>query len=141
MKITIQRKTLNKFRRECREAFPKEHFAALHGTRGVDEITITDIVPIPHEATDDSVNYTPHQLRRSKIKALKAEADWIGTIHSHPDLPESPCCEHPSPSDIRSALEDGETVMAIVYLKRKGAGLSSHVGWFIPKVPPKIELL
>lgn len=140
MKITIDRKMLNKFRKECREAYPKELMAVLHGTRSEDGVTITAIKPIPHEATTDLIkDIPPHEMRRSKIKALKAGADWLGTIHSHPSSEANDTCCHPSESDIKSALKDGETVMAIIYVYEGGSRTSAH--FYVPAPIPQIDLV
>lgn len=138
MTITIDRKILNAFRHECRKAYPKEHLAVLHGARTTDGITITKIVAIPHTADENQARYDRHQIFKSKIKALKAEDDWLGTIHSHTWTADSPCCEHPSDSDNITALENGETIMAIVFLWAEGTRSSVH--WYVPQQAPVVVL-
>lgn len=140
MKITISRKILNAFRRQCREAYPLELMAVLHGTRTEDGVIITDIKPIPHVATPDQIKNIPsHVMQRSKIKALASGADWLGTIHSHPHTPECETCWHPSATDQKSAIKDGETIMGIVYVY--SGGTRTEVHWYVPASPPIVELI
>lgn len=139
MKITIPRKILNRFRKECRGAYPKETFAALQGTRNDEGIEITSIVPVPHEGTEDAIFMEPHQIPRAKIRALKNGSEFVGTIHSHPSTPNSPSCEHPSPLDVKMALRDGMAIAAVVSVTH--GGHRSEVYWFVPQAPPKVSLL
>lgn len=139
MKILYPRVILNRFRKQCRLAFPNETIAVLHGARNqAGDILITDIVAIPHVGTEGEVDYRRHgQVRSSKMKALRAKQDWIGTIHSHPTTDEDQCCWHPSDADIKIALADGEVVMGIVYVFEKGSRTSVH--WYVPAAPPVSE--
>lgn len=127
---------MRKFRRECCERFPKERMAVLYGSRTPEGVIIADIVAIPHTATTQMINYDEHHIPKSKIKALEAGYEFVGTIHSHPSTPRSATCAHPSDPDIQSALENGELVMAIVYVYAKGT--KTDVAWFVPAPLPEV---
>lgn len=141
MNITVPRKILNAFRKECRKAFPVEHVGALHGVRGENgDVLITNIVPIVGAtSTEDAVNYNQNHVRRSKMKALRKSQDWLGTIHSHCFTKEVVTCPHPSPTDIKTAISDGEVVMGIVYVCDEGR--ESSVFWYVPSPLPTVQVV
>ena len=148
MKITIPRNVLAPFRKQCREAYPKETIGVLHGVRTeAGDLIIAQIKSIPHTASEDGINYGG-QVYRSKMKALRAGADWLGTIHSHPWTEQCQTCPHPSETDVKSGLEFGEAVMGIVYVfldEPLKAGvkpkLRTSVHWYVPSPIPEVEMV
>jgi hypothetical protein len=135
MNIFCDRKLLFQFRRECRERFPSEHFAAIYGTRSPEgNVLITRIAPIEHTSNSGAIYIKNGAIQRSKRSALRAEADWLGTIHSHCDAPNDPACWHLSDSDIRSALSDGESISGIVFVDQGGTRTTVH--WYVPQPLP-----
>lgn len=139
MKILVPRKQLNRFRKECRERYPIEHIAALFGKRSdLGNILVTRIAPLDHsKATADKVEISNINIRRSKMKALRQEDDWIGTIHSHCTAPKDECCWHMSDADTKTALEYGEAISGIVYVYEGGSRTSVH--WY--EARPQIEVV
>jgi proteasome lid subunit RPN8/RPN11 len=137
MRLIIPRRLLNDFRAECRKAYPYETMAALFGSRMQDGVEITAIVHIPHTAKLGEINHGKRAIPNSKIKALYSGADWLGTIHSHCQSTRYDTCGHPSESDIKSALENGESIMAIVYVFEDGT--RTEVSWYKPVRPIDIQ--
>lgn len=137
MKIFCPRALLLPFRRECRERFPHEHIAALFGQRSNEgNIVITRLAPIKHKATAEDIRYQSIDIHKSKMSGLRKGEEWIGTIHSHCDSPNDPCCWHLSKSDIQSALSYGETVCGIVFVTENGSRTDVH--WYIPHPIPEV---
>lgn len=131
MNILCPRKLLSQFRRECRQRFPKEHFAAVYGLRSDEgNFLITEVVPVKHEADRWGVKIDPDSIIESKEAALVKGVDWLGTIHSHCSTVKDPTCWHLSETDYKSALKWGEAVCGLVYVDRNGT--RTFVQWYIP---------
>lgn len=136
MKVIIRRKLINEFRKQCRKAYPNETVGILRGVRRLNEVEILFIDSIPHAGTTSHVTYDTY---RSKISAARKGTDWLGTIHSHCDSDLMETCGHPSDTDHKEGVKHGETVMGIVYVV-KGDRMRTDVNWFVPAVPPVVEL-
>lgn len=136
MKITLDRKQLLAFRKQCRANYPRETMAVLRGKRTTEGVEIEAIQDFPHTGTVDASHYGDKQIPRAKMKALRKGAEFIGTIHSHCLSKHFDCCGHPSDADIRTALKQGEAVMGIVYVYQ--GGQRTEVNWYVPKPQPEV---
>lgn len=147
MKITVPRKQLNAFRTACRKVFPCETIALLCGSRTQEGVVITEIKSIEHTGDLNEIGDYSEALLRSKISVLrkqlktdpKSGIEFLGTIHSHTYREEDPCCEHMSPTDINSALRDGEIVCGIVYVYAEGKRSAAY--FYQPTALPTVELI
>jgi hypothetical protein len=137
VKINCSRHILRQFRKECREHFPNEHFAAIYGVRSPEgNILITKIAPVFHEGSAHQIDVTEADIYRSKRAALRKDEDWIGTIHSHCDTKKDPVCWHLSNVDIRSALAWGEAICGVVFVDDDGR--RTEVNWYVPSPIPEV---
>lgn len=139
MKIITSRSLLLAFRRECRERFPIENLACIWGHREGDEVHIERIVPLPHDADEHQANYDTRHITASKIKALKAGMEWLGTIHSHCTTRKASACHHLSPADVETAIDNGEIVSGICYVFMDGTRTEIH--WHQPVPLPTVQYL
>ena len=85
---------------------------------------------------ENCIHVKKADVDRAKKAALRRGEDWLGTIHSHTDTKDNPTCWHLSKSDIKSALQWGETVCAIVFVDEEGSRSAVH--WYIPAPIPKV---
>lgn len=137
MKIICPKKLIRRFRGECREAYPNEHFAAIYGLRSDEgNLLITRIAPVPHTSDADGVTIKQNGINSAKMAALRKDQEMIGTIHSHCSSTGDECCWHLSNTDIKSALQWGESVCGIVYVDRGGRRTSVH--WYVPTPIPEV---
>lgn len=137
MNIFCERKLLRQFRKECRERYPNEHFAAIYGSRSDEgNFLITRIAPITHTAKPHSISVTEADITRAKQTALRKGEEFIGTFHSHCDTKKDPVCWHLSDFDIRSALKWGESICGLVFVDSGGA--RTQVYWYVPQPIPDV---
>lgn len=138
MKIIVPRRALLRFRTECRELWPKEHLACLWGERTHDTVSISQFAKFPYRHTADgnlTYDYYP-DVQKSKMAALRAGLEWLGTIHSHPFTRHVACCEHLSETDIHFGVAHGETISGVCLVYKDGRRTSVH--WFLPQIPPEV---
>jgi proteasome lid subunit RPN8/RPN11 len=110
-KVRIKKSALDYFRRQARQAFPKEIQAYLLGTiNSVNEITITDFVsPINYDTqTSEEVGWNRDEFLALKQRAIPEHKSVVGDIHSHPSWP--PIM---SGADYRGAIIDSLLVCGI----------------------------
>ena len=137
MQILAPRKLLRKFRKECRETFPKEHFAVLFGKRSDrGALMITRIAPVAYDSTVDGLDPKKGVIEWSKTQAIKNGDEWLGTIHSHCHRATDPACWCLSEQDVRTAMAWGESVCGLVYVYDRGKRTSLH--WYIPQPLPEV---
>jgi hypothetical protein len=137
VKIIVPRKALLQFRKECRQAWPKEHLACIWGHRSADAVMVARFKEIPFTGTDGAAKYHYKDIRRSKMAALRAGFEWLGTIHSHTCLEDEAACEHLSPADVSTGLTTGEVISGVVLVYDSGKRSEMH--WWEPRVPPEVE--
>jgi hypothetical protein len=124
------------YMRRAKKAFPNEYVEALWGVPTVDSFRITDFVKLRAigsknhiECYDDST-----EIKRQILEAKAAGKEFLGTIHTHPSKAFDTAA---STTDHHSAVQDGERIMGVVVLHKKGRRFISEVEWWFPQ--PKIE--
>jgi len=137
--LCINRRQLEAFRWECKRAFPNETVAVLFGERIEHGLRIDRIERIDFTGDENGLQIEDRHIRNSKIKALRQQSDWLGSIHSHPDTTNDGTCPHLSSMDIRSAIRFGETVCGVVYVYNGGKNTEIH--WQIPTPEPVVKYL
>jgi hypothetical protein len=137
VKIIVPRKALLQFRKECRQAWPKEHLACIWGRRTPDTVVVASFRTILFIGTVAAAHYADEDIRRSKMAALRAGLDWLGTIHSHTFQKTAATCEHLSPADIDTGVSNGEVISGVVLVYDSGKRTEVH--FFEPRVPPEVE--
>ena len=139
MKLVVPRKHLQEFRTKCRTAYPNEYMGALFGVRTDAGIEIHAIKDIEHLSNADGCYFLDKTITRSKMSALRAEKEFVGTIHSHCHQPAVETCEHMSELDTQSAVKFGELVCGIVYVFDEGHKTEVH--WYVPIALPEVDYL
>ena len=139
MVLCINRRELEMFRRECKRAFPNETVAVLFGERIEHGLRIDRIEVLPHTGDENGLQVQDRHIRNSKIKALRQQSDWLGTIHSHGSTPDCSTCPHLSDTDIRSAIKMGETICGVVHVYN--GGKNTEICWQVPTPVPTVRYL
>ncbi len=135
MVILYPKKLLRKFRDECKKRYPLETLTAIFGQRAPNgDVMITRLEHIAGRTSESQVEISDHNIRKSKISALRGQDDWLGTIHSHCWTKEVDCCGHLSEADVLSAVEFGETICGVVYVY--DSGKKSVLNWYVPTPLP-----
>ena len=137
MILVIDRKQLEAFRRECKRAYPNETVAVLFGERIEHGLRIDRIERIDFTGDENGLAIQDRHIRSSKIKALRQQSDWLGTIHSHGSTAESSSCPHLSDTDIRSAIEYGEAICGVVHVYDEGK--KTEICWQVPTPRPMVK--
>lgn len=139
MRITLPRKMLLAFRRECRAKYPLEHLACVWGHREGDNLRIEKIAPISYTASESMATYDYSRINKSKMAALRAGMEWLGTIHSHCSTARIDTCQHLSECDVETAIDHGELICGICYVFNEGR--HTEVYWHQPVASPAVEYL
>ena len=144
LKVTIDQKTLNAFKRRARKTFPTEHCEAAWGKVTLTEVIVDRLVEVPYTAGTDGLsaycNVTYEEWDKCAAAAKEAGLDLIGSIHSHPaDFGDS--ITFPSSWDNESAVEYGEQIIGIYSIekdKKTGRVKKTNVSWYLPQRPIEV---
>jgi proteasome lid subunit RPN8/RPN11 len=137
VKLLIDRRILNGFRRRCLAKYPKEHVESVYGRIANDTVEIHGFGKIEHEATKTYVTYDDEELEDGQDEAEELKLEALGTAHSHPNCSSAEPSEH----DWIAGTHDGELVMGIVAIYKSSSGrLRSRVKWWQPLLPLTTEI-
>jgi hypothetical protein len=123
------------FLRRAKKHFPKEYCEALWGISTLDSFRITDFRFISADVeTKNTLEYTSEEIKKQQRAAKAAGKEFLGTIHTHPSRAYDTSA---STVDHHEAAKDGERLMGIVQLHKKGRKFVVAAEWWFPQ--PKIE--
>jgi proteasome lid subunit RPN8/RPN11 len=115
-KVRIKKSALDYFRRQARNAYPKEIQAYLLGViTSVNEVRVTDVVyPYWYDTqTSEEVGWTADEFKQLKERAIAEHKMVVGDIHSHPNY--DPVM---SGQDYRAAILDSLLVCGICSVRK-----------------------
>lgn len=88
IRVEIQRRTVERFKSQAKQAFPRESFAYLIGQNVGDLVVVEDLFTpddVLKHCTGDAVTVIPpHWPAEARAFARESEAGVVGDIHSHP---------------------------------------------------------
>jgi proteasome lid subunit RPN8/RPN11 len=135
MRVTVSVAVLRGFIRRAKRAYPLEFIECAFGRLENGMASIHAFYPLEHKAGALSIDFDDEEIEDAKDHAQEQNLVCLGTMHSHPE-----CEPTPSATDIASGAEDGEIIMGICSLWKKGKRLRCEVK-FWPRVEPlKMEV-
>jgi proteasome lid subunit RPN8/RPN11 len=108
-KIHVDRKAEREFRRRAVRAYPNEYMEGLWGYIRGSVIYVCAFVPMEHKGYYQHLTYKDEVLDDHEDEAREHNLEYLGTIHTHPDLLETLFSEH----DLREVQNTQDAVMAI----------------------------
>jgi proteasome lid subunit RPN8/RPN11 len=148
LKVIVSAKTWQGFIRRAKRAHPLEHVEAVWGQETIDTFRIMRFNRIrlkqrPDGTTiqsKDELEYTGTEIKRQKGLAKEAGMIFLGTVHTHPSADSDPAA---SEDDHVGAVKDGEKMMGVVHLYKKGRKkpFKCITRWWFPQHPIPFEIL
>jgi proteasome lid subunit RPN8/RPN11 len=142
LKVIVSTNTWRGFLRRAKRAYPLEHVEAIWGQETVDAFRITKFrrITLSKESNKQEVFYTAKEIKRQKSLAKEAGLEFLGTIHTHPSEDSDTAA---SENDHVEAVKDGEKMMGVVHLYKKGRQkpFICNPRWWFPQKPLPFEIL
>ena len=151
-KVLVDRGVLANFRRRAilraKLNPPQEYIEAPLGKIASDGKTgeavetgtalIQVIHPVEHTADASTCYYASEELDSVLDDAGELGLDFLGTIHTHVGVRRA--CVHLSTTDRNSAVEDSESISAVLFVKRTRGHIRTELSIEVPVAPIEIRI-
>lgn len=137
--VRVKRRLLESFKRQAREAYPRETFAFLLGHEEADLVEIVELYELPEWkkfCTRDRVKIQPGWLIEAQEHASDAGLVVVGDIHSHPE-----CCSHEQSEADFDYAPGWNKIAGICRVSVAGERLRSSIRFWGPMIPVKAEVV
>lgn len=143
MRVTVDRKQLQRFRARALKTYPQEYIEVVLGENRGDHLVIKKFVQIAHKATKTdqlcsvcgqatdqrSLDYTEDEMETCKRMARDEGLQILGSIHSHPDQQAD---TYPSDTD-NASCTTYDLLLGIMAIWKAGKRKRSSVKWWLPQ--------